>query len=294
MRRAALLLTSALAACAPVNLTPGAAPTYAGPLTPRPPGTPDVLILGVSGHCSVPCDPAGNWDYLTPRGTLAALADTLRAQGLQVETRGYSARLVDHSSPYAPSVQRGFLSLERDLLDANRDLVWGRRNPTRIVLVAHSHGSTWTHQLTRLHPEVPVRLMIDLDSICLAWQTDNMNDFRTLSADARAAWSTDPAFGCSYARLGNRTYRVKDLVWPNVRYNLEVQSKRLPHAPDGSPHARAVNVLFESTPNVRTDGTHSGLRTYVSPIDDHSAVAYPNSDAGRWLAAQLPTLDWTP
>lgn len=288
--RTALLAAVLLTACAPVHLTLGVVPpSPPGPQAPRPDGTPDVIILGVSGHCHIPCDPADNWDYLTPRGTLEAVAEALRAEGLTVQTEGFSSHLTTHRSKLSGREERGFLQLEELLLRAHAEFVWGRLNPTRIVLVAHSHGVVWTHQLARLHPEITVDTMIDLDGFCDVWERDNAAMVRQYMQGAGAnRWRLDPSDPCGSVRVGPARLDVKDVVFPNVRVNLEVQSQRLggrTSEPGAGPFG--ANFPFDLVRNVRTDGSRAGIHTLYVRDENHSWVTVPGGPSMTWVTSKL-------
>lgn len=304
-----LLLVPALLAligCAPgvSTLRPGGgAPQLSistPALTPRPAGAPDVLLLAVSGRCPTGCQsPGDNVDYLTPRGTVQAVAQVLEAQGLTVQRYAVSSNVSRHhvhkviqaqigAGNTVPLDQDGFVQLEEKLMAADRDWIAGRRDPTRVVLLAHSHGVVWTHALTRAHPKVPIAAMIDLDGVCDFWEMDNR---RSIQDYVRAAghnpWNFNLADACGSVRVGHVRYDLKDVVYPGVAVNLEVQSQRLLSRPDGG---FLVNLPFDSLKNVRTDGSRTGLSMFRSVGETHSWVSGPGSRAVGWVKAQLTGL----
>ncbi|SMB92879.1 hypothetical protein [Deinococcus hopiensis] len=251
---------------------------------------PDVVIFAMSGRCGTGCAaPRDNWDYLTARGTVDRLADVFAAAGYRVEAAGYASNAAPaFSSRLTHTPQRGYAALEADY--ARLQTAWPGQPRPRVVLLGHSQGVAWLHHLARVTPEQPVALQIDLDGICAAWVSDH--------GAALASWPQDPARpspleACSLFRLGSRTLRGKDIVWPNVARNLEVQSKRLPSL-TGAGGGFAFNYLFEVTPNARVDGSVAGTERFVSAREDHSAVSYPNSDSLRWVSEHVTelTVDW--
>ncbi|GHG29206.1 hypothetical protein CBQ26_04715 [Deinococcus indicus] len=278
------LLLPALLGCAP-RLSPQA--TRTPPLDPGGPA-PDVVVLGVSGRCAPSCAaPRDNWDYLGSRGTLDALADVFTSRGLSVQARGYASHPASTFTPSALNIpQRGYAALQDDL---NALKPWlSAPRPPRLVLVGHSQGAVWLHHLTRANPSVSFDVQVDLDSICLGWHGDFAGLLRAQPSEP------SPLEACDVIRVAGRSLNIKDVVWPNVKLNLEVQSKRLParSATTGFP----VNYLFELTPNTRLDGTRTGLERFVSALEDHSAVSYPRSDAMGWVTRRLLDLtrDWVP
>lgn len=270
-----------LSGCAPrLSIHPGhtAALNLGGPV-------PDIVILAVSGRCTQPCvAPRDNWDYLTSRGTVDRLADTLAAQGYVVQAAGYASHVTDtFRSRYVGPEQRGYAALRRDVLRL-RDTWLRAPHPPRLVLLGHSHGATWLHHLSRTHPEVPVALQVDLDSICVAWQSDFAEATRQ---EDRSDWhEPSPLEACTPVRVQGRTYQFKDIVWPNVARNLEVQSKLLPARPSAS-GGFPVNYMFDLTGNVRLDGTETGIQRFRSRQEDHSAISYPNSNAMQWVTTEV-------
>lgn len=281
---ALLAATLLLGACAPIAVKPARTPAlnFSGP-------APDVVIFAVSGRCGTGClAPRDNWDYLTARGTVDAVADAIAAAGYRVEVAGYASSTQESFvSHLTRTVQHGYPALTAAY--ARLGTAWGGRRP-RVVLLGHSQGVAWLHHLARAYPEQPVALQIDLDGICASWYTDHGAAIRALRPDPVRP---SPLEACNLFRVGSRSLRGKDIVWPNVAHNLEVQSKRLP-ARAGESGGLTFNYLFEVTPNERLDGSKAGIERYVSPREDHSAVSYPNSDALRWVVSRLaPTLqEW--
>ncbi|MDR6217615.1 hypothetical protein [Deinococcus soli (ex Cha et al. 2016)] len=279
--RSALPTLLLLTACAP-TLTVNAADT--------PPmnlggAAPDVVILSVAGRCGVPCAaPRDNWAYLGSRGTVDRVAREFQAAGLRVQAANYASSPAERFvSARTRTEQRGYAALLADL-DALR-AAWPGPDAPRIVLLGHSQGVVWLHQLTRDRPDVPFAAQIDLDGICLGWKTD----FGPL---VHATDPFSPLSACEPMTVAGRRVNAKDVVWPNVARGIEVQSKRLPRR--GAATGFAVNYLFEVEGNVRLDGTTRALTRFISPREDHSAVTYPASDAMTWVAGQLRalTLEW--
>ncbi|PYE54850.1 hypothetical protein [Deinococcus yavapaiensis] len=287
-----------LAACAPRPASYGGGETpYTGDLTLRPEGTPDVVIFSVAGRCSAFCTtaPQDNWDYLTPRGTVAAIANAFRAKSFKVETYGYSSNLFEtHRSGISNKDEAGFLKLEADFRRVSDEFVRGKANPTRIVLLAHSHGANWTHTLAKLYPYTPIALMIDLDAICALWDLDNRPAFETLYRERGGSpWAFDPSRACDVTYIRRKAYRVKDIAFPNVALNLEVQSQRVvPGGTSDDPRNLPANLPFDTTNNVRLDGSRDGIETLTSWTEDHSTVTRPTSRAMKWVLSYVEALDW--
>ncbi|EYB68342.1 hypothetical protein DEIPH_ctg025orf0219 [Deinococcus phoenicis] len=280
-----LALSLTLGACAPRATVPTHTPAldFGGP-------APDVVIFAVSGRCGTGCvAPRDNWDYLTARGTADVVADTIAAAGYRVEVAGYaSSAAAQFTSRLTPAPQRGYPALLADY--ARLQTAWEGQPRPRVVLLGHSQGVAWLHHLARVTPQQPVALQIDLDGICAAWHSDHGAALAGLPVDpARPS----PLEACNLFRVAGRSLRGKDIVWPNVARNLEVQSKRLP-ARAGDSGGLLFNYLFEVTPNARVDGSQTGIERYVSPREDHGAVSFPNSDALRWVVGRTSLIvqDW--
>lgn len=278
-RLALLLLLLLLAACTPRVLQTARTDKldFAAP-------RPDVVILSVSGRCSQPCmAPRDNWDYLSARGTLDLLADTIAAQGYRVVVAGYAAHpAARFESPFLKVEQRGYAQLRQDYQRIYQQWMTGP-HPTRVVLLGHSQGATWLHHLVDMHPDIPVALQVDLDSICVAWASDFRTAIRELDM---SAWNEpSPLDACSPIQVAGGHYRLKDIVWPQVAFALEVQSKRLP-ARTGTGGGLAVNYMFNLSHDIRLDGTHSGIQRFISAREDHSAITRPQSEGMQWVVNQ--------
>lgn len=277
-----------LGGCAPLALTPARTPAleFGGP-------APDVVIFAVSGRCGVACAaPRDNWDYLTARGTADVVAAEMLAAGYRVQVAGYASSASESfTSALTATGQRGYAALAADY--ARLGTAWTGADRPRVVLLGHSQGVAWLHHLARAYPEQPVALQIDLDGICAAWHSDHGASLRgrphgapaqsasAQSDSARGPARPPPAEACNLFRVAGRALRGKDIVWPNVARNLEVQSGRL-------------NYLFEVTPNARPDGSRTGLERYVSRREDHRAVSLPRSAALRWVVSRTAGIvqDW--
>ncbi|GGK16342.1 hypothetical protein GCM10008955_07190 [Deinococcus malanensis] len=288
LRSVSLLLAAALsvgaAGCAPRIMSVPAARTSSlnldGP-------APDVVVLGMSGRCGPPCRaPRDNRDVLSARGTLDAVADSIAAAGYRVQVAGYASHPgANFSSPYVQPQQRGFGGLWADV--QRMRATWLRApRPPRLVLLGHSQGGPWLHYLSRVTPDVPYALQIDLDSICVTWK----GDFTDLIAEnPLPAVLPSPLAACENMDTPVGRRNAKDIVWPNVARNLEVQSKRLPARP-GEAGGVYLNYLFEVTPNIRPDSSTTGIERFVAWKEDHSAVSAPGSESLTWVTIRTNDL----
>lgn len=250
---------------------------------------PDVVLFAVSGRCGVPCDgaPDDNYDYLTARGTAQAVAQAFRNLGKSVLVVPYSSHLYNHTSRIGGAYEYGFLQLEADF-------DWVRRNwpGSRRVLLGHSHGTNWTHNLLRAHPDWTVDYLIDLDGICALCEGDNQPYFDDFYARYGNPWPVDLAKSCDVEPIEKywwwtSHYSAKDVAYPGATYNLEVQSARLLAAevqPEGN-----TSLVFDYTDNIRLDAGYANIWTYVAS-EDHSGITYPGSSALGWITSKIAAL----
>jgi len=263
LRRAWWLLL--LAACGSGGGTGGAVA-----LRPRPQGAPDVVLLTLSGHTDVVslllCAEGDNTAYLGDPGDAAGeVAQAFAALGLDVMVEHFADR---YRGVAGDPLRGGFL----DLLDAMQalfdDWIDGVEDPTRLVLLCHSHGSNWAHIATSLLPRIPVDTLITLDGICTSWECEHDSalpaSFPWNIADACARWSVPGQPGL---------LDTKDVVFPSVRVHIEVRSD--------DPFIR------DDRANVRLDGTQRDLLTFFSAGESHGRVHESGSAALAFVAAAI-------
>ncbi len=251
---------------------------------------PDVVIFAVSGRCGVPCDgaPDDNYEYLSGRGTTKAVARAFSKLGYSVRVLTYSSHLYNHKSSLSGKWERGFLQLEADFN-------WVRRHwpKARRVLLGHSHGTNWTHNLLRAHPRWTVDYLIDLDGICTLWEKDNKDDFTDFYRRYGNPWPVDISKSCDVERIKKHRwwtskYSAKDVAYAGAVYNLEVQSARLLASEVGA--EGNTSLVFDYTDNLRLDASRKNIWTFVSKKEDHSGVTEPDSKALEWVSARIAKL----
>ncbi|MDB5046760.1 MAG: hypothetical protein JWQ08_2810 [Deinococcus sp.] len=221
------------------------------------------------------------------------VADALAANTLTVQVAGYASNANEtFFSKQVLADQPGFGALVRDLNRIKTSWLAGP-NPPRLVLLGHSQGVIWTHYLARINPDIRFSLLIDLDGSCTFWTADRATDRATAPLNYPAPGQPKPAQACDTLNTPAGALRGKDVVWPNVERNLEVQSKRLP-ARTSPAGGLPINYLFDLTRNARPDGSRDGIETFVSVREDHSAISSPRSDALRWVSERTAalTLGW--
>ncbi len=247
--------------------------------TARPVGTPDVLILAFSGRCAMgTCDaPDGNVDDLA-LDTLPALVDALTAEGFVVAFRSYRSHVEDDGA-----LGRGYRSAATDLERIVADWIVGRSDPTRLVLLAHSHGTQFAHLLAFEHPRVPFAASVVIDSVCLGWDADHAQRLVEVVAPGTGTWRPAAAYhvGCNVLDVpGTGRRDLGDVVPWNVASSLEVQSG-----------GQTLGLVRDATPNVRLDGTAVALDLVRFPEVRHRDVDEPSGPAFgtivTWLTDRL-------
>jgi hypothetical protein len=223
---------------------------------------PDVTLFLASGHNGI--DVASDaWPYLADAGDFGpAIEDALDRAGYSVESYAF----IDYY--YATTNGRGYLDLVSTLEAARDRYVVGRAFPTRVVIVDHRHGGVRAHQAIEAVPDLPVRLLVDLDAS---------------SCDFNVGHALEPGIDpVSEWILGGGYYDDEDMVQDNVEFNLEVRSDSL-----------CPSILIEEyddSYNVRSDGTRRGL-FYFDAYSSHSEVHDPSGSTfpvvRQWMLDRL-------
>ncbi len=215
----------------------------------RQPLAPDVLLLTVSGH-GVFIDPYLGEAYGP------ALTAAIAAEGERVEE-------FDFRDAGTSSSGDGYTGLLETLRFARDAWVVGRANPTRVVIVAHSHGGVWAHAALFAVPDLPVTALIDLDTNSCNWN---------FVGHAHPSSTGNPV---SAFLIGETRFDAEDVVPTSVQFALEVQSTStcptLPPEP------------FDDATNVRPDGSQgidAGLYVFQASeghtaVDETTGSTYP-------------------
>lgn len=255
------------------DLSPASAPKL------RPPGSPDVLLVTVSGHCT-DCASEYNGEYLRSWGTPQNLQRALENEGYSVDTWTYVDELYswvrgDEVLAY------GFLALVSDLDWVERTWIADFDNPTRVVLIGHSHGVVWAHSAAMAADHVPIDVLVDLDGVCLNWEDDDWAlglgdewDEVIDEHERRNGYVTwfDLSNPCDSWDLGTgAAMNIDDVVPWNVRTNLEVRSSDW--------------LLYDSQDNLRYDGSSDTL-SYTSDLS-HMKILEPASPPMAWVRHHL-------
>lgn len=251
----------------------------------RPPNTPDVIVLAFSGRCGPLCHPDDNSADWT-EAHRSAIQGAFAAAGVSqhVELRQYRSHLHDRDG-----FGKGFLSALAELDDLHQSLANGFLNPTRFVLLSHSHGTQFAHLLARERPELTFAASILLDSVCFMWDVDHAETYvRQLRMAPGTRLGSGPfSVGCKVVRVSGRRLDHGDAIPSNVDASLEVWS-------GGSQWAGGFGLVRDVTPNdrVTTLGAYSRApERLVVSWEDHERIARAYSfgfrSAADWLAATL-------
>ena len=318
MRKATLALVSlcvtALCACAPSAASPeqltraaakpaAAATPSGGGFVPTGPagsaetrereeGTPDLVIIAFSGHCGLVCHTRNTWSYLdtvSDRTGGVAVLDVIKGAyenlGLKVEVFSASSFVTAHYSGISQEMEPGYLQAQAYLDSVYSQLIHGVSNPTRVVLVGHSHGTVWASLLALNNLEVTFDAFISLDAICWQWWGRHKGFIADAFVDSPwpLPFPLDKGDPCgTFAVPGAGLVNVNDVVSANVIFGLEART-----------HVRLLsfdpNFLADDDPNVRINGTTTNIWG-ISAREGHSDLGrYYNSSIG-WVAAMITAL----
>ena len=272
-----MMLLFALVSCAP-EITPVAATNL------RPEGSPDVLVVSVSGHCASCVGWSYNDEYLVDRGTPQAIANALRDQGLTTQVWDYADAFYTWESTKTGEVLVwGFLDLVAHLEWVEERWIADFDNPTRIVVVGHSHGVVWAHSAVMAADHVPVEVLVDLDGVCLSWEDDagtvGLGDDWNQVIDSYIAeggqdWWFDLSNPCDswVVEDVDSLADIEDVVPDNARLNLEVLSSDW--------------WLYDAQWNRRFDGSRSEVRSFVTS-EGHGELLAPDGEAMGWVIPRV-------
>jgi hypothetical protein len=257
---------------------------------PRPQGSPDIVLITVSGHVGVlsatNCASADNRSYLADAGEAAeAVATTFGNLGFSGLVAHY-ADIFDGVDADGDGITddpeaRGFLQLLVLLQDLYDNWIHGFDNPTRIVIVAHGHGAVWAHMAVSVLSHVPIEYLITLDGTCALWECEHQTEVADWLAANGDPYAWDISHPCGLWPVSGQTgdFDTSDVVFSNVRYNLEVQSN--------DPEVR------DEVDNFRLDGTRTNVATFFSATESHHDVRLAGGPALTWVDQRIRTIELT-
>lgn len=247
------------------TLPPIATPTPTPQPTPTPaPPAPGVALFFVSGHGFPPRS------YLNETGG-PDLTSFLESIGYMVEPRYY----IDGAYPAGGF--GGYVSLTEDLRLTDRfDVPRG----TRIVMVAHSHGSVWANAAAYNAPGILIDCTVLLDASSFEWSSTHSGETGFIGFDPVEHFDVGvyvewPQYPLPSEATG--TYDLEDIAPANVRRMLEVRSGAYP--PAGSER-------YDEKWNIRETGTVDGIEPFFSD-STHTDVHQVGSDTLAIVKAWL-------
>jgi hypothetical protein len=251
---------------------------------------PHVLILAVSGH-PLTVSSGASTEYLIDQGTVGRAVDLLSSDGSVVwawdhADAFYSLDVAGNLVTPWDTVEfasYGFLHLLEDLRWVDENWIQGRETPTRLVVLAHSHGAVWAHIALHLYPDVPVDVLVDLDADSKIWGSDTLPGLNSDGWDqvilqfteaTNAEWAFEIWQAADYWTVedSDDLHDIEEIVPASVALNLEVRSDGL--------------ILFDDGPNLRLDGSNLGVSTFETN-DGHEEVAWAYSEAMDWVLEEL-------
>ena len=265
---------------------------------PRPSDSPDFVILSFSGHCFpavTSCGGDRNPEYLEASGTQTAIVDVVEDHGYDALVWSYADEFYNRGYDDAwlvpgedePVEDFGFLQAMSELPFIRDYWISDFDNPTRVIVLAHSHGTVWAHAALFLVPDLPVDILVDLDGVSLGWESDtwtfgvgdiwgaiieDYNDWAGVEWDfefwhAADHWEVD----------GQSPQDIEDIAPPSAWLDIEVKADTTALYPN------------DDADNHRLDGTRDAIWTFESS-ENHAGVDEPDSDAMLWVAEQMDDL----
>lgn len=231
---------------------------------------PQIALLLVSGH---------EFSLLNEDAPNSYLHEELGPQmASDLESAGYSVQVgyfVDHPTETDAG---GYVDLVSDMNWIRDNWVDGRATPTRVIVVAHSHGGTWATAAIREVSDLPIRMQVALDHSSWGWGTVGHNSHdAVMGGDPRDAYTIASVGACpDDAGLWNdvsTTYDLEDVVFPSVQSALEVRAGQTAlGALSGEP--------YDEKWNARLDGTFTGLACYYAnsthrEVRETTGTTYP-------------------
>lgn len=252
---------------------PGA-PGGGGGLTANP--GPQIALLISNGHS--PLAP----NYMSV-GTGPQLANAITGAGYTLETSYFVDDAGGGASP-------GYAELVAKLAAIRDNWITGRSNPTRVVIVGHSHGCVRSHAAIRAVPDCPVRLLVDLDGSSAGWSIlTHGPENVALGGAPEGAYNVNATIVCAaHPGVGSAPppFDLEDIVFASVDEAYEVRSGDVLPNP-----ANPLQLIeYDERWNARLDGSTTGL-TCVFSGTNHTEVAAPGSvtlgAVQTWILARL-------
>lgn len=245
-----------------------------GPTTTPNPG-PQIALLLCNGHSP-----------LAPNYLVAATGPQLTGA---LQTAGYTVETSYFTDDPGGGTPGGYAQLVAKLQAIRDNWITNRTDPTRIVLIGHSHGCVRAHAAVRAVPDCPVRLLVDLDASSVGWSLlSHGAENATIGGAPEGAYNIPATIACAAYPLvlsAPPPFDLEDVVFASVENALEVRSGDVVPNP-----ANPLQLIpYDERWNARPDGTTTGLTCYFSGTP-HAEVAAPGptlTQVQAWILAQL-------
>ncbi|MFO7544554.1 MAG: hypothetical protein R6W77_03565 [Trueperaceae bacterium] len=270
-----------------------ATPGSTSSLRPRPDDAADMVIIAFSGHCGLVCRTEDTWSYLDTASeetggvaVLDALVLAYERLGLAVETFSASSFVTSHYSKTSDVVEPGYLQAQAYLDDVKREWIDGVDDPTRVVLLGHSHGTVWATLLAMNNIDVTFDAFVSLDAICWQWWGRH-KDFIT-ETFVNGPWTIpfplDQGDPCNAFEIPGMPGRmdINDVVPANVVFGIEVRTRFRLLSLD-------PNVLADDEPNVRINGTTDNVWG-IRATEAHSDLGRYYNQSIAWVTSMISAL----
>jgi hypothetical protein len=243
-------------------------------LTPNP--GPQIALLFANGH---------SWN------TIPSYMEVETAPFLEsaLAAAGYTTQSFHFTDDLGGGTPGGYAELVARLLTIHAEWIAGRADPTRVVVIAHSHGGVRAHSAIRATPGVPVRLLVDLDTSSNGWEIVHPGEGSAMGGEPKDAYTIDATITCDAhpgvgSQAGN-SYDVEDVVFANVEEALEVRTGAV------IPNPLELEAYDERW-NARLDGSTDGLTCHHSGTS-HTEPILPTGVTlpfvRDWILARLAT-----
>ena len=218
------------------------------------------------------------------------VAAALESLGASVSVWDHGDSFYDHDSDgnaFTPgsgeAADYGFLQLLEEMVFIRDSMIAQFDNPTRVVVVAHSHGVVWCHTAMHLISDLPVDVLIDLDGDVESWDhipapgvaADSWN---AVIADYNGQTGFSWAFDITQARDGwtvpgmDELQDIEDVIPSSADLALEVWANGV--------------LLRDEDPNVRLDGTIDDV-LLLQTGESHEGLARSGNEGITWAVEQL-------
>lgn len=256
----------------------------------RPSDAPDFVVLACSGHEFTVNAGLYRPSYLIRDGAALDVGAALESLGASVSVWDHGDSFYDHDdegNAFTPgsgeATDYGFLQLLEEMVFIRDSMIAQFDNPTRVVVLAHSHGVVWCHTAMHLISDLPVDVLIDLDGDVESWDSTPFPGVAADSWDAviseyNGITGFEWAFDIRAARDGwtvpglAEPQDIEDVVPASADLALEVWG--------------GGQMLRDVDPNVRLDGSSDGILRFETG-QSHEALARSGNEGVSWAVEQL-------